>query len=265
MQFTDLSTGASTWSWTFGDGNSSTLQHPTHMFSSNGSYTIALIVEDTAGCITSVVMDTLITVYETPKAEFIVNDSIGCLPHDVTMTDFTIGADAWVWDMGDSNQYFSLPAFHTYNAQGSYEVSLIVSLAGMCYDTAFKEVLVLDFADATVDPVADMCQQSIPVTLSAAQSGGIWSGPGIMSSTMGSFDPNASGAGTHTIVYTLPGSCSSSDSVQINVLPNIDAAIDSVDVICLEQGQLNIPVVNTGGEWSGIGIMILRRVYLTHQ
>jgi len=255
VQFTDLSTGASTWSWTFGDGNSSTMQHPTHMFSSNGSYTIALIVEDTAGCITSVVMDTLITVYETPKAEFVVNDSIGCLPHDVTMTDFTIGADAWVWDMGDSNQYYSLPTFHTYNAQGSYEVSLIVSVAGMCYDTAYKDVLVLDFADATVDPVADMCQQSMWVTLSAAQSGGLWSGPGITSSTMGTFDPNAAGAGTHTIVYTLPGSCSSSDSVQINVLPNIDAVIDSVDVICLEQGQLNIPVANTGGEWSGIGII----------
>jgi len=255
VQFTDLSVGASSWSWTFGDGNSSTFQNPSHMFVANGVYTIALILEDSAGCITSVVMDTLITIYETPKAEFVVNDSIGCVPHDVTMADFTVGADAWIWDMGDSSQYYSLPSLHTYNAQGSYEVSLIVSVAGMCYDTAYKEVLVLDFADATVDPVADMCQQSIWVTLSAAQIGGIWTGPGITSASMGTFDPNLAGAGTHTIVYTLPGSCSSTDSVQINVLANIDAVIDSVDVICFDQGQLNIPVVNIGGEWTGTGII----------
>ncbi|HAE30773.1 MAG TPA: hypothetical protein DCF89_06640, partial [Flavobacteriales bacterium] len=255
VQFTDLSTDAVSWSWTFGDGNASNLQNPTHNFVGNGAFTVALIVEDSAGCATSLIMDTLVHIYETPNAQFIVNDSIGCMPLDVTLTDYSAGADSWFWDMGDGVQYSSIPSLHTYSNQGTYQVNLVASVSGMCYDTAFKDVQVLDFADATVNPVADLCQQNSIITLSPVQTGGVWSGSGITSASMGTFDPNVAGAGTHTIFYTMPGTCAASDSVQITVLPNLDAEIDSIDEVCLSQGQLTIPVTNLGGVWSGIGII----------
>ena len=51
--FTDTSTDADGtivgWSWNFGDGNSSTLQNPSHSFAADGSYTVELTITDNEG------------------------------------------------------------------------------------------------------------------------------------------------------------------------------------------------------------------------
>jgi PKD repeat protein len=57
FQFTDLSTTGPgcplTWSWNFGDGggssSTSTLQNPTHVYTSQGTYTIVLVVSNFGG------------------------------------------------------------------------------------------------------------------------------------------------------------------------------------------------------------------------
>ncbi|MCB0396621.1 MAG: PKD domain-containing protein [Flavobacteriales bacterium] len=49
VSFTDQSTGASNWLWDFGDGNTSTTASPTHTYSSNGTYTVTLTVDNGAG------------------------------------------------------------------------------------------------------------------------------------------------------------------------------------------------------------------------
>jgi gliding motility-associated-like protein len=43
-QFTDSSINATAWSWNFGDGNSSTLQNPAHLFPYNSNYLVVLTV-----------------------------------------------------------------------------------------------------------------------------------------------------------------------------------------------------------------------------
>ena len=49
VSFTDLSTGATGWSWTFGDGGSSTSQNPTHVYTSAGTYSVTLQVTNPVG------------------------------------------------------------------------------------------------------------------------------------------------------------------------------------------------------------------------
>ncbi len=47
VQFTDQSSGSPTsWSWTFGDGGTSTIKNPNHIYNSNGIYTVSLTVSD---------------------------------------------------------------------------------------------------------------------------------------------------------------------------------------------------------------------------
>ncbi|CAN5512425.1 hypothetical protein BH11BAC2_BH11BAC2_15760 [soil metagenome] len=46
LSFTDQSSGATSWSWNFGDGNTSTQQNPINIYSSAGYYTITLIVSN---------------------------------------------------------------------------------------------------------------------------------------------------------------------------------------------------------------------------
>ena len=51
IDFTDLSVGAITnWNWNFGDGETSTLQNPEHLYSDTGTYTINLVVTTDHGC-----------------------------------------------------------------------------------------------------------------------------------------------------------------------------------------------------------------------
>jgi hypothetical protein len=49
VQFTDASTKATTWQWTFGDGSQSSARNPSHTYAVRGSYTVALRVGDGVG------------------------------------------------------------------------------------------------------------------------------------------------------------------------------------------------------------------------
>lgn len=53
----ELSTGNGlTFFWDFGDGNTSTIQYPTHTYANSGTYTICLVVSDTGSCVDSFCM-----------------------------------------------------------------------------------------------------------------------------------------------------------------------------------------------------------------
>ena len=50
VQFADLSAGdATAWSWDFGDGATSTLQNPSHVFQNSGSFTVTLTTGNSGG------------------------------------------------------------------------------------------------------------------------------------------------------------------------------------------------------------------------
>ena len=51
ISFTDLSTGANTWNWSFGTNlNASTLQNPTYIFQDTGTFIVQLLVANQYGC-----------------------------------------------------------------------------------------------------------------------------------------------------------------------------------------------------------------------
>jgi PKD repeat protein len=50
VSFTDTSTGSPTsWSWNFGDGNTSNVQNPTHTYAAAGTYNVVLTVSNAGG------------------------------------------------------------------------------------------------------------------------------------------------------------------------------------------------------------------------
>ncbi|MFN0201249.1 MAG: PKD domain-containing protein [Bacteroidia bacterium] len=52
IQFSDISYKSTAWSWNFGDGTTSTLQHPTHSYTTAGLYDVSLIINAGASAIT---------------------------------------------------------------------------------------------------------------------------------------------------------------------------------------------------------------------
>ncbi len=57
VAFTDNSTGASSWSWDFGDGGTSTAQNPTHTYTVAGVYTVTLTASNNCGSDTQTKVD----------------------------------------------------------------------------------------------------------------------------------------------------------------------------------------------------------------
>lgn len=131
VTFTDASTNTPTsWFWTFGDGGTSTLRNPVHIYSDPGTYTVSLTVTNAAGSDTETKTG-YITVYaaaSAPTAAFTADYTSGTAPLTVTFTDSSTGnPTSWLWDFGDGTTSTDQNPVHTYTISGSYTVTLTVS------------------------------------------------------------------------------------------------------------------------------------------
>jgi len=128
IQFTDESTTNPTnWSWDFGDGNTSNGQNPSHTYSSEGAYTVELIVSNDYGADTLTKTD-YISVGSTPTANFTSDTSNIAEGKKINFEDLSSGAiDTWSWKFGDGNTSNDQNPSHTYSTEGNYTVELIVS------------------------------------------------------------------------------------------------------------------------------------------
>lgn len=62
-QFNNTTTGANTYLWYFGDGDSSNLFAPSHVYQDTGNFTVTLIASDSTGCIQPDTAEIVIDVY----------------------------------------------------------------------------------------------------------------------------------------------------------------------------------------------------------
>ena len=132
VAFSDQSTGSPTsWSWTFGDGGNSTLQNPTYTYTAAGTYTVALTTTNTDGSDTATKTNYItVTAPPAPTAAFSGTPTSGSYPLDVAFTDQSTGSPtSWSWSFGDGGTSTLQNPVYTYNAVGSYDVSLTVSNA----------------------------------------------------------------------------------------------------------------------------------------
>ena len=189
-----------------------------------------------------------------PTADFNANSTTICEGLSVQFTDLsTSNITSWNWDFGDGNTSTQQNPTNVYQNAGTYTVTLDVSNTIGTDNYSITNYITVNVSDdATIAPVAPMCIADPSTTLSAATSGGVWSGNGVNSS--GIFDPSISGIGTHTITYTTTGACSDISSIDIIVTNSADASIDPVSSICISSNAVTLTASTPGGTWSGTGI-----------
>lgn len=113
--------------WSFGDGITSTLPNPAHVYSKAGQYTITLTVSNAAGN-ASLIRKSYIGVYEPVKAGASGYPREGVVPFTVYFTDTSSGpVTTWEWTFGDGGISTLQHPTHTYTAVGVYTVSLAVT------------------------------------------------------------------------------------------------------------------------------------------
>ncbi|MAB80321.1 MAG: hypothetical protein CMJ89_13285 [Planctomycetes bacterium] len=128
VTFNDLSSGGATsWSWDFGDGVTSTLQNPTHTYVTDGLFTVSMTA-DRAGRVDTFTQIDLIDVQLgaiPPSADFTGSPTTGPAPLTVVFADTSTGdVSTWAWDFGDGHGATTQDTSHTYIDPGSYTVTL---------------------------------------------------------------------------------------------------------------------------------------------
>ncbi|HOS47671.1 MAG TPA: PKD domain-containing protein [Bacteroidia bacterium] len=131
VNFADSSLNAVSWQWDFGDGSSSTLMNPSHIYSTPGVYTVTLIATNANGCSDTLTRTNYITV-NGAIPQFAVSNISGCSPLSVTFSDMSSGAVGWIWNFGDGTIDSIQNPVHLYADTGSYVVSLYAIDATGC-------------------------------------------------------------------------------------------------------------------------------------
>lgn len=125
------------WSWNFGDGNTSNEQNPTHTYSQPGVYIVTLTASGN-GCTNTVSMivvtDDNILYENTCTAlflPFIYSDSLTVFCLNLSSPD----AVSFAWDFGDGTSSSDPFGVHQYAVSGSYVITLTIVTADGCTST----------------------------------------------------------------------------------------------------------------------------------
>lgn len=147
VNFIDLSFSSpdiiNKWSWSFGDGGTSTIQNPPYCYNDPGTYTVGLSVETANSCKASLVWPDMIHVYPHPVADFDANPTKTTVSAPtITFTDKSSGATTWRWTFGDNDGAQVQDTSHTYSKDGTYTIWLYVVNQYGCVDSISKEIVI---------------------------------------------------------------------------------------------------------------------------
>jgi len=204
-----------------------------------GNYPITVI--DNFGCIanTNVVLSepTPVTATTIIVHEVCINDCNGNIAQNGSG-----GTGAYTYSFDNGSNYGTVNNLGSLCA-GNYNL-VTMDANGCTFDLTVQVDPGAVFSDATIDPSGPHCIDVTPLTLNAANTGGIWSGTGIANATTGVFDPAVAGAGTHIITYTLAGACGDvqTENIMVNPLPTISFLADNLQ----DCAPLSTNFANTG-------------------
>lgn len=148
------SSGANSYLWDFGDGNTSTDPNPMHMYTADGTYTITLIASNACG---SADMTQTVTVdnssnVQLPNADFSASVQAGCAPLEVDFTDLSSNTpDTWLWSFegGSPSSSTDQNPSVTYSNPGTYSVILQAGNgAGMDTEVQISYITIEDVPSA---------------------------------------------------------------------------------------------------------------------
>jgi large repetitive protein len=170
MQFYNNSNPIAGTQWAFGDGGSSSLTNPTHVFTTPGLYTV-YVTNYSITHLCPITDSTVVEVKEIPNASFSVDDMSGCSPVTVNFTNNSTGLfNSWMFINGpgtDTTFSILLNPTHTFIEAGQHYVVLRTSDQFGCYeDTTLTGIVVYPDPVATFVPsVAQQCGLEATVTL----------------------------------------------------------------------------------------------------
>jgi hypothetical protein len=116
-----------------------------------------------------------------------------------------------------------------------------------CFLPASTSIIVQSNGDATILPIGNICENNTDIPLQTITAGGIWSGTGV--NNLGIITPNTLGAGNYSAIYTIPGNCGATETLNfvINSNPIPSISVSNNQVCIPSEVQLNAS--NSSSNW----------------
>jgi PKD repeat protein len=241
--FQDQSTNTpNSWNWNFGDGTTSSLQNPTHVYANSGQYQVALTVVNAEG---SGSKNRMVNVNQGPSLSTSENGSI-CFGDSITL--FAQGADEYQWDNGlgtDSSYIVSPTEAIVYKVTGN---------SNGCYETIDIEIEVRALPNVNTSNNSVICEGESTQVFATGADEYFWD--------------NSLGAGASHVInpvvtttYLVIGSingCTDTNqtTVSVNPKPEVTFELGELDTLCFYKGVVSIATgTPSGGLYSGNGVL----------
>ncbi|MCD6066623.1 MAG: Microbial collagenase precursor [Bacteroidetes bacterium] len=146
VTFTNGSSGAASYDWSFGNGSTSTATDPAAILTNSvtdTTYYVQLIAITAFGCRDTVIDS--VEVFGKPQANFNHSSIAGCAPVPVSFTNASLGAVSYDWNfgLGQGTSTATDPDYTFVNATSfiqTYSVTLIATSVHGCRDTLVSPV-----------------------------------------------------------------------------------------------------------------------------
>ena len=154
------------WDWDFGDGTGSTLQNPSHVYATAGSFDVSLAVVNDDGCTDTLVIPGLVNI-QGPSGTFSFSPDSGCTPLVVDFNANAANTASYTWDFGDGNVAITTvdSVQHIYTQTGTFTPILILNDGlGCTFSLISPTPVVVDtipFPDFTVDTTLNCTLDSV--------------------------------------------------------------------------------------------------------
>jgi gliding motility-associated-like protein len=223
--------------WGFGDGDSSQVASPLHVYRFNNNFNVTLRVTTDKGCTNFLTKNGYIKVSPGVTPAFYNSFASSCRPPSII--DFFNnstgpGTLSYQWRFGDGGTSTTASPTHTYNASGLYPVSMIVSSSSGCTDSALSSI---DIPNSTITSLisapdtacANQMITFINISTPPADSSGWRFGDGT-ELTGNTVQKAYSAPGTYTVLLTnLFSSCLDSTSKRIVITDTAAVNFTSAD------------------------------------
>jgi uncharacterized repeat protein (TIGR01451 family) len=152
----DLDGSIVKYSWNFGDESVSTEANPTHQYTKSGEYTVALVVEDDNGAVSTPASKVIKIINTGPVAKITAIPMTALVGEEITYdgsgsTDLENDVLSFAWDFGDSKEGTGMTLKHSFDLAGLYTTTLTVTDTAGNQAKATVDILINIKPDDTVD------------------------------------------------------------------------------------------------------------------
>jgi PKD repeat protein len=124
VTFTNSSTGATNYSWVFGDFTTDSVANPSHTYTNPGTYTVLLQASGPGGTRSLSRPGYIVATSPPPVAGFTGTPTNGAAPLMVTFTNLSTGATNYSWTFGDGGVSHLTNVSYAYTNPGTFTVTL---------------------------------------------------------------------------------------------------------------------------------------------